>query len=130
MKSGYATSSYHAYQNVKSSKRTENSHRAKVVFSTLWRVKMETTRVGVVVEAAVEAAVGAVAAVHVHQRAHQMVVGAPAIFGHPQQMAEMIPPRDHGARLLPALLLLRGLMVVIVLVVAASPQIECSFLST
>jgi hypothetical protein len=123
MKSEYVTSSCHEYQSVKSSKRTENSHRAKATFSMPWRVKMKTERVGIVVEAAV----GTAAAVHVHPWALRIVVRAPAIFGHLQQMARMIPARDHGARLPPAQLLLWGPMVVFVLVAVASPQIECSF---
>src|SRR5882757_2957819 len=89
----------------------------------LWRVKIKTTRVGVVVEAAV----GTAAAVHVHPRARQIVVGAPArVLGHPQQMAGIVPARDRGARPPLAQLLLWGPMVVFVLVAVASPQIEFS----
>ncbi|KAI0267580.1 IPP transferase-domain-containing protein [Russula aff. rugulosa BPL654] len=86
-----------------------------------WRVKIKTTRCGVVVEAGVETAT----AVHVHPCTRRIVLGAPAIFGcgHLQQMARMIPARDHGARLPPAQLLLWDPMVVFVLVVVASPQI-------
>jgi hypothetical protein len=86
----------------------------------LWRVKMETTRVGVVVEAAV----GTAAAVHVHPRARRIVVRAPVgVFGHPQQV---IPARDHEAHLPPGQLLQWGPMAVFVLVAVASPRIETS----
>ena len=131
MKSACATSSCHVYQSAPSSKRTGNSHRARAVFSTRWKVKTRKRQVGVAakveVEAEAEAAVATAATAHA-LACRIVAAGAPErVIGHPrQQMARMVPAMGHGARLRFAQLLLWGRMVVSALVVVASPRIEYS----
>ena len=126
MKSACATSSCRVYQSARSSKRTGNLHRARAVFSMRWKVKTRKRQVGVAAEVEVAVAVGTAATARA--LACRIVAGAPErVIGHPrQQMARTIPATGHGARLRLAQLLLWGRMVVSVLVVVASPRIECS----
>ena len=116
MKSVYATSSCHVYQSAQSSKRTERSSRARVVFLMPWKVKTKTGAI---------AAAAAAASAHAPAR-RRIAAGAQVrVFGHSQWriMTRTTPATVPGTRLRPARIRLWGRMVVSGLVVVASPRI-------
>ena len=116
MKSVYATSSCHVYQSAQSSKRTERSPRAKVVFLMPWKVK---TKTGVIAAAAAADSAHAPACLRIAAGAQLRV------FGHSQWriMARTTLATGHEVRLRPTRTRLWGRMVGSDLVVVASPRI-------